>query len=134
MLVSIVSVRFFVSCFVRVEKNVRKYENLMIFVYFVIFNRGVPCVKIVQWSWSFGNIPSSRCINRISPSVSEIRILMKKTSIFDPPYWTCVMLDWHPLHFIDVLLAQSYVWDFKLSIGKLYYREKKYFIICFFYM
>ena len=50
MFVSIVSVRIFVSCFVRVEKNVKKYENLMIFVIFVIFNRGVLCQDIGKMS------------------------------------------------------------------------------------
>ena len=43
MFVAIVSVRIFVSCFVEVEKNVKKYEKLMIFVIFVNLNLGVLC-------------------------------------------------------------------------------------------
>ena len=46
MFVTIAYFRIFVQCFVRVEKNVKKYEYKMIFVIFVILNRGVPCLKI----------------------------------------------------------------------------------------
>ena len=50
MFVSIVSLRISIAYFVGAEKNVKKYENFMIFVNFVIFNRGVPSLKNVQWS------------------------------------------------------------------------------------
>ena len=96
MFVSIVSVRIFVSCFVRVEKNVKKYENLMIFVIFVIFNRGVPCLKNVQWSWNFDNLPFLRCINRISPSVIKFR------KIFFSAHPS--VRAWPPLTYITFLL------------------------------
>ena len=43
MFFTIVSVHISVSCFVRVKKNVKKYENLM---FFVIFNGGVLCQDI----------------------------------------------------------------------------------------
>ena len=46
MFVTIVSARVFVSCFVRVEKNIKKYENLIIFLIFTTFNRGVLCQDI----------------------------------------------------------------------------------------
>ena len=48
MFVTGVSVSIFVSCFVRVEKNVKKYENLMILVIYVIFNRGVLCQDLAK--------------------------------------------------------------------------------------
>ena len=50
MFVAIVSVRILVSCFVRVKINVKKYENLIFFVIFVIFNGGVLCQDIGKMS------------------------------------------------------------------------------------
>jgi len=50
MFVRIDPVCIFVSCFVRVEKKVKKHENLMIFVIFVIFNRSVLCQDIGKWA------------------------------------------------------------------------------------
>ena len=37
-----------------VEKNVKKCENVMIFVIFVIFNRGLLCQDIGKMSLNFG--------------------------------------------------------------------------------
>ena len=85
MFVTIVSVRTFVSCLVDLEKKVKRYGNLMTLVIFVIFNRGVPCLKNFQWTSNFGNILFLRCINRISPSVCKIRNLMKKQAFSAHP-------------------------------------------------
>ena len=52
--VTVVSLCIFVSCFVRVEKNVKKYGILMTFVRFVIFNRGVLCQDTGKISWNIG--------------------------------------------------------------------------------
>ena len=56
----------------------------MIFVIFVIFNRGAPCLKNVQWSWNFGIFPFLRCINRISPSVINFRKKISTHPIVQP--------------------------------------------------
>ena len=56
MFVTIVSVCIFVSFFVRVKKNSKKYENLMIFDTFVIMNRGELCQDSGKISWNFGSI------------------------------------------------------------------------------
>ena len=37
------------------EKNVKKYGNFMIFVIFVIFNRGVVCQDMGEMSLNFGS-------------------------------------------------------------------------------
>ena len=50
MFVVIFSVLILVSCFVKVEKNVKKYENLMFFVFFAIYNRDVLCRDISKMS------------------------------------------------------------------------------------
>ena len=56
MFMTIVSVRIFVSCFARVERNVKTNENLMVFVIFVIFKKGVLCQDICKMSINFGSI------------------------------------------------------------------------------
>ena len=56
MFVTIDSARTFVSYLLRVEKIVKKYGNLMNFVIFAIFNRGVLCHEIDKISWNFGSI------------------------------------------------------------------------------
>ena len=50
MFVTIFSVRTFVSCFVRVEKNAKKYENFMNLVIYVIFSRSVLCQDVGKMS------------------------------------------------------------------------------------
>ena len=41
---------FLVLCFVRVEKNIKNYGNLIIFVIIVIFDRGMLCQGVAKMS------------------------------------------------------------------------------------
>ena len=57
------------------------------------YHRGVPCLKIVQLSWNFGNIRFSQCINRLSHSVINFRKI--KFSAHPTVYaCMCVYLYW----------------------------------------
>ena len=95
-----ISVRIFVSCFVGVKKNVKKYENFMIFVIFVIFNWGVPCLKNFQMSWKLGSIPFYDVSAEFSPAFLKFETWRKNKH-----FWPTLLLT--HTHIIDTYPGRS---------------------------